>query len=182
MCSGGHPRRVTHHGPGRGRRERQGSASVSSIILSVGCISKQPVLSLPPNMHRMFPTDTGWSSLSADAVSAEGLCPPAQPGRETAGTGRSGRTSPSKPWCWESCLHSSTGRGENITCPAPSNQEDDFSGGFSHTHYSGPPSLFLFYTKYTHSNRCVLVEKKFFPPGDAFHRNFAPVSRDGFCF
>lgn len=98
--------------------------------LSLGLISKQPVLSFPPNLHMMFQIDVGWSSLSVDAMSGEGLaCPPGLEDRRNQGlkqnqpikilifpipvrpTFLEGFTHPKG--LWESCFNGSPGRAEN---------------------------------------------------------------------
>lgn len=90
LCSGGHPRAASRTTARRGRRERAGlSFRLVHHRLPLGLISKQPVLSFPPNVHLMVPIgDMGWSSLLADATSGEGLARPARLG----GSGKQGLT------------------------------------------------------------------------------------------
>lgn len=86
--SGGHPRAASR------TTARAGAAGLSFRLahhhhLPLGLISKQPVLSFPPNVHLMAPiVDLGWSSLFADATSGEGLARPAGLG----GSGKQGLT------------------------------------------------------------------------------------------
>lgn len=94
LCSGGHPRAASR----TTARARAAGLSFRLVHhhLPLGLISKQPVLSFPPNVHMMVPiVDMGWSSLLADATSGEGLARPASLG----GSGKQGlkQNEPIKP-------------------------------------------------------------------------------------